>query len=800
MVDIESKLNTAKTLLTELGNAFTNLVNVAPEVFEDQLLKQQVADFRQVYDVAMERLAKPSLRMAMIGTTSSGKSTIVNALMGRRIAPIEAGEMSGGVLSLQHSNEQKLIIEATPDAVWETGEWSNLSDEEIYNKIKAVMHSYHEARRKKEYIAPQVKAYLPLLPACNLELSGLPKEIGIEFLDLPGLKSIQDRNNLSVIQLLVGKAFSLVALDYMQVDEQHRQKLLEELKHVVEYLQGRTDSMIFILNRVDNRGADDLPIEERLEKLKLEIKDVLQLKNLPDIIPFNARLLYYAQCAWGYNSFDNSSDVSPEIRLNLLKAMVKDCASKIEEQVSGKRELRRWFDEIKYDLDDNYYIDDEKVRKIVEYALQWSGGETLWSCIRKRLQGSFGELIIFPILMDVFNHYDSFSNSLNVFIQANKITDLAEITAKQKQLAKTRRDFSDSVKTINEDLANEMNDYITKFQSKDKKIISEALEEAEKKGRKGFQKVSEVFKDIQQELNLYIIAPVKDAFENKASFDDLENKLLEKISPPLAKNIAKGYANVTIRLSLTDFEKKNGYFVKSVKIDDTDNIKKLEHDEKYVRLLYVAIKKGLGARAELILQVNEKNFINALNSMVEDEMKRLSFAIPEDILNSLDMEKAIISDIHNKLNNNSTKLPENFFQFVDNIEQKKLKTVGSCLSERTKEVDNDEDAEYKKLSIPDFNTMVEQWGKGIDNSKDKLWDIVIKWIIDNLKQVNHLFDESLNDMINLVERALDEKSQSLKNNELELENSTKLSIYKDKADDIRHQLAQEFNVIEEGGR
>ena len=53
-----------------------------------------------VVDFAGEFETKLCFRIATIGTTSSGKSTIVNALIGRRIAPIEAGEMSGGVLTL----------------------------------------------------------------------------------------------------------------------------------------------------------------------------------------------------------------------------------------------------------------------------------------------------------------------------------------------------------------------------------------------------------------------------------------------------------------------------------------------------------------------------------------------------------------------------------------------------------------------------------------------------------------------------------------------------------------------------
>ena len=130
------------------------------------------------------------------------------------------------------------------------------------------------------------------MPACDKSLSGLPEGLNIEFVDLPGLKSVQNHKNLEIIQSLVGKAFSLVSLDYLQVDEEHRQVLLQELNNVVKYWQGRLDSTIFILNRVDSRGSDDLPLDMRVETLQQEIQTLLSLAELPNIIPFNARILY----------------------------------------------------------------------------------------------------------------------------------------------------------------------------------------------------------------------------------------------------------------------------------------------------------------------------------------------------------------------------------------------------------------------------------------------------------------------------------------------------------------------------
>ncbi|MGI0483736.1 dynamin family protein, partial [Geminocystis sp. CENA526] len=432
--DIQAQLTQARENLQRLGNAVSELVNLSSDVFEDKGIKKSLEDLRKAYDEALQRLLNPTLSIATIGTTSSGKSTAVNALMGRSIAPIEADEMSGGVLTLRHSDERRLIIEATPDAAWETGEWKNLSDDELYNKIQTVMYRYHETRKKKNLIAPKIKVCVPLFPANELSLSGLPKGIGVEFLDLPGLKSVQDQANLKVIQPLVGKAFSIVVIDYTQIDEEHRQKLLGELKKVVEYLQGRIDSMIFVLNRVDRRTQKDKSIEERIAKLRVEIKDKLGLKELPDVLPLNALLLYYAQCAWGTNALNLDSDINQEVRSDLLKSLVKDCTNFIEDKTENNLDLDDWFTDFKKSVKRSKTIDDEQIRQFLNYALKWSGGEELWKCIKKRITESFSELVILPVLFDVFTKFDAFNNQLNLLIETRKIDNQEEVKLQTERI------------------------------------------------------------------------------------------------------------------------------------------------------------------------------------------------------------------------------------------------------------------------------------------------------------------------------------------------------------------------------
>ena len=802
-LNIETKLNNTRNLLQELGNSVSSLVNSSPDVFTDPGIKSCLEEFLTVYQEAVQRLENPRFRIATLGTTSSGKSTIVNALIGRKIAPIEAGEMSGGVLTIKHSQEQKLIIAETQDAVWDTGEWTNLRDEDLYQRIRTVMYTYHDARKKREYVAPQITAYLPLLPACNASLLGLPNNIGVELIDLPGLKSVQDRTNLATIQKQVNKAFSLVALDYLQVDDQHRKRLLEELKKVVEYLQGRTDSMIFILNRVDNRGSDDLPLSERVDKLREEIQEVLSLPELPDIIPFNARLLYYAQCAWGSGSLHEPSLINQEMRLKLLKAMFQDCAGVIKLNTKENRDLKNWFRDLEDQVEDNEAIDDETMRKILRYSLEWSGGRELWDCFRRRVQESFAELVILPVLLEVFDNYDALAQSLDILIQTRKISSQEQVEQEREKIAQIRQDLQKNIKKIGKEFKTEIEQLIEGLKNDDPKSRIKIKQDAEKKDRKGFSIIFDAVNEVEGDLTKVLIVPVRDSLKNNQGTFELRDKLREVTLPSLADDISKAYDNVSRRLS--KFDAKSEYLVKRVRADDDKGKKELEHDERSVRLLYHTMKEAISVRAEFFLQGKAQQFEQALESLVDEQVKQLKVCLSEGNFSSINLEEAAISNLRKKLAQNLPTLPEKFFELPDAIKQNRsqqrevvgtkteyetrTKTEyqkytesyqeGSCFKStktrtKTRPVTREyqeavtrniyENIEYVELFLPSPDLMAKQWLSGIEKGKSSLWDILCDWIIQRLDEVSGIFEESVDEVTNLAERALQQQLRIIEDN------------------------------------
>ncbi|GAP99679.1 dynamin family protein [Leptolyngbya sp. NIES-2104] len=772
-IDVDALLQNTRTHLSQLGTELENLVQAHSEVFEDANLQAKLAAFRAAQQDAIARLQVPTFYIAMIGTTSSGKSTIVNALVGRRIAPIEAGEMSGGVLTLTQAAEPKLVVQETKGAIWETGTWTDLSDEQIYDRVRnQVMLPYHQARKTQDLIAPQVTVHTALLPASDQSLLQLPTGVNLEIIDLPGLKSVQDAANLAVIQSRVNKAFSLVALDYMQVDDEQRKRLLEELKRVVKHLQGRTDSMIFVLNRVDQQGADDLPMNERIDLLRSEIQQVLELKDLPEVLPFSARILYYAQCAWGTEPLDAESRVAPETRLKLLNALFQDCAGMIGQYTRSDRNLRNWFRDVEDQVADGATIDDDTMRQILHYARLWSGGQELWERLRLRVQHSFPELVLLPSLVEVFDNFDALATALNSLSEIRRIQCKDEVEQQQQKLSDSRKRLQSEIKAVHkrfQALTEQIIDYLKKDDPDSRSQLSEICREEK---LDGFQLLFEAIDTVEKDLTSVLLKPVQTAFQTNQGSYELEEKLRDVVGSIHAHEVARAYDLVSRKLG--NFTRESDYYIKRVHETDTKAVRDLEQDERAMRKLYQTVRDAASARAEYMIQAQAQKLDKALRSVIEAQGNRLCEVCRRE-LPAFGLDDAIAATYHKAVAQNLPKLSEQFFEFLPKINQRDTSqrevvdrravtttyTEGSCFNrrERTRtEYQNVMgDVKYKELLLPHEKTMARQWGEGVAKKKSMLWDILRKWFVRHLDDAKGNFGTAANDVLDLAERALAEQ-------------------------------------------
>ena len=231
----------------------------------------------------------PELVIATTGTTSSGKSTLANFLIGEDILPAAVQEMSAGVVTIRHHEKRHTLkIPSTRGAQWETGEWDDLSADMLRQKLASTMTAFREAEREDPSIEPvRFEIDWPIRLARQSAKFSLPPSTRVTIVDLPGLKAISDERNGPIIKENVRQALCLVAYNSEETDKQKQQALLNQVVAQVMELRQGPDSvgrMLFLLNRVDAFIKDANPAES-LASFKDEVTGQLHeglLAKLPE--------------------------------------------------------------------------------------------------------------------------------------------------------------------------------------------------------------------------------------------------------------------------------------------------------------------------------------------------------------------------------------------------------------------------------------------------------------------------------------------------------------------------------------
>ncbi len=391
----------------------------------NKILVQSFTSFFDIAKATIERLENPVLSIAMVGTTSAGKSTIVNGLVGRRVAPMEKKEMSAGILTLTDSTRKSITVHPTTNSRWSTGTTTDLSDEEIYSQIRSVFEKYQGNEAKVS--APIIDVTGPIEWQQNRSILGLPSNLNIEFIDLPGLKTVNDRKNFEVIQKILSKAFCIVAMDFNDVDPTRIQRLLEEVKDVVKAANNNTEFILFVLNKIDDVKSDQSTACEKIIELKQLIKETLTLDAQMEILPFVGQLYYLIQMA--VKKDPTTFDIIDFDRDNLRKVF-KDCFNFFEQQSDIGNISEEEYDDIlslNQALRKHKEISIDEVKAFYSICCRISEANSLFKEINRRINESFAHIVIRPTL-DGFNKaLVKLLGDLDVYISINKNSSIIDL-------------------------------------------------------------------------------------------------------------------------------------------------------------------------------------------------------------------------------------------------------------------------------------------------------------------------------------------------------------------------------------
>lgn len=263
------------------------IINLLDDEFKDE--KEELAAQTEKINKARWQLQyyleNPVITIATTGTTSSGKSTVVNFLVGQEIMPTAVSETSAGLVTITHNPQTSILrIRETDGAEWETGEWEGHTADQIQSRLRKVMNDYLEMReRDEEPASPEFEIEFPTKIGANDSNLDLPEGFQLKLMDLPGLKYIGDESNARVIEKC-REALCLVTYNSEETDPHRQKALLTQVVNQVKSLGGNPARMLFVFNRIDAfRKNEDYPDSENkfVTRTRQRIRNSL-LSELPE--------------------------------------------------------------------------------------------------------------------------------------------------------------------------------------------------------------------------------------------------------------------------------------------------------------------------------------------------------------------------------------------------------------------------------------------------------------------------------------------------------------------------------------
>lgn len=198
-------------------------------------------------------------------------------------------------------------------------------------------------------------------------------------------------------------------MDYSQLaTPEALESLLSELTETIKNLGGSTESIIFILNKVDlyNKGQATT-LEDDIEKFRKRVIAKLSTE-LPkynfdniEIIPYIGILQNNAQIAIGLQHHRKCDKL--EYNPDVLSLLSTNCSKVFQ---NSEKSIRRFFNSIIDDLAEKEPIENDDLKKLLDYAYEVSYANQFIEELKHRIKESFYEIVIYPATYKLHNKFN----------------------------------------------------------------------------------------------------------------------------------------------------------------------------------------------------------------------------------------------------------------------------------------------------------------------------------------------------------------------------------------------------------
>ncbi len=241
-------------------------------------------------------LTQKTFKVAVVGAIKSGKSTMLNAFIGRDLLPNQNAPCTLATTEIFHSSDECTFVKK----YFVNGDSENIKSNRNLTLEQMFHNDVKESRKNNDH--SRIHKYQLHSPINGLQTSIYGDVIkNFVLLDTPGPDEISTSNfNVEHIQKISLKELRdsdalILIFDYQNFMSDINGKILRYIASNENIVERSKDKIFFVINKIDLMCDKDDSIDECVKKTKEMIKEYIPIIENPNVYAFSAKQALFSR-------------------------------------------------------------------------------------------------------------------------------------------------------------------------------------------------------------------------------------------------------------------------------------------------------------------------------------------------------------------------------------------------------------------------------------------------------------------------------------------------------------------------
>lgn len=243
-------------------------------------------------------LTQKIFKVAVVGAIKSGKSTMLNAFIGRDLLPNQNAPCTLATTEIFHSIDECSYIKKYLNS----GECESIRENKTFTLEQMFHNDIKNVRKENTHL--DIQKYSLQTPINGLQTSIYGDVIkNFVLLDTPGPDEISISNfNVEHIQKISLRELRnsdalIVIFDYQNFMSDINGKILKYIANNENMVKRAKNKIFFVINKIDLMNNKDESIDDCIEKTKNMIREYVPMISEPNVYAFSAKQALFARVA-----------------------------------------------------------------------------------------------------------------------------------------------------------------------------------------------------------------------------------------------------------------------------------------------------------------------------------------------------------------------------------------------------------------------------------------------------------------------------------------------------------------------